>query len=101
MITGTFNAGRGNQALDKVLERFATRTADTLLFNVRKFTPKRSGLAAKSWRKTKDNKFESTLSNNQPYVPRLNRGYSKQAPRGFYQPAARATIRSNKGRFSK
>ena len=101
MIRGTFNARRGNQALKKSLEQFQGRTAETLLFNLKKYTPKRSGLAAKSWRKSKQSGFDYTLSNTQPYVPRLDRGYSKQAPRGFYQPASRETQRTNKGRFSK
>lgn len=101
MITGTFNARRGNQAVQKNLEQFQERTADTMLYNLKKYTPKRSGLAAKSWRKTKQTSFDYTLSNQQPYVPRLDRGYSSQAPRGFYQPASRDTTRTNRGRFSK
>lgn len=101
MFRGTFNARRGNQAIKKNLEAFQSRTAEVMLFNLKKFTPKRSGLAAKSWRKTKQTGFDYTLSNTQPYVPRLDRGYSSQAPRGFYQPASRQTRRTNKGRFSK
>ena len=101
MIFGTFNATRGNQSLERNLEVFMGRTANTLFVNLKKYTPKRSGLAANSWRKRKQNQLEYDLNNAQPYVPRLDRGYSKQAPRGFYQPASRDTRRTNKGRFYK
>ena len=101
MIFGTFNAMRGNQSLERNLEVFMGRTANALFQNLKKFTPKRSGLASQSWRKKQRNKLEYNLTNNQPYVPRLDRGYSKQAPRGFYQPASSETRRTNKGRFFK
>jgi hypothetical protein len=101
MIFGTLNARRGNQSLERNLEVFMERTAGTLFRNLKKYTPKRSGLASNSWRKRKRNKLEYNLTNAQPYVPRLDRGYSKQAPRGFYQPASRDTRRTNKGRFFK
>jgi len=101
MIFGTFNARRGSQQLEQNLEVFMSRTTNTLFNNIKKFTPKRSGKAAKSWRKTKMNKFDHNLVNNQTYVPRLDKGYSKQAPRGFYKPAVTQTQRTNKGRFYK
>jgi len=101
MITGIFNAVRANQTLDRNLEVFVDRTANTLLVNLKRFTPKRSGLAAKSWRKTKSAENTYNLSNRQPYVSRLDKGYSKKAPDGFYRPASRETTRTNKGRFSR
>ena len=101
MITGIFNAVRGNQTLGRNFEVFMDRTANTLLVNLRKYTPKRSGLAAKSWRKTKSVGKTYNLSNRQPYVPRLDKGYSKKAPNGFFTPASRETTRTNKGRFFK
>ena len=87
--------------LDRVLEVFVERTAHALLTNVRKHTPKRSGLAKKSWRKTRQTDKLYTIKNPQDYVARLDRGYSKQAPNGFYQPAVRDTKRTNRGRFAK
>ena len=101
MITGIFNAVRGNQTLGRNFEVFMDRTANTLLVNPRKFTPKRSGLAARSWYKRKGVGQSYTLSNKQPYVARLDKGYSKKAPNGFYKPASRETTRTNKGRFFK
>jgi len=101
MIFGTFNALRGNQHLERNLEVFMSRTANSLFNNLKQYTPKRSGKAASAWRKQKQNKFEYNLGNNLPYVPRLDKGYSKQAPSGFYQPASRKTRQENKGRFYK
>ena len=101
MIFGTFNAMRGNQNLERNLEVFMSRTANTLFQNLKKYTPKRSGAAASAWRKRKQNKYEYNLGNPLPYVPKLDKGYSRQAPSGFYQPASRDTQRTNKGRFYK
>jgi len=101
MITGIFNALRGNQSLDRNLAVFMERTASTLMSNLKRYTPKRSGLAARSWRKRKDVGNNYTVSNPQPYVPRLDKGYSKQARQGFYKPAATQTQRTNKGRFNR
>jgi hypothetical protein len=101
MIRVLFNARRANQSLDRNLEVFMDRTASTLLLNLKKYTPKRSGLAARSWYKRKDQKHNYTLFNNQNYVARLDKGYSRQAKDGFYKPASRDTTRTNNGRFFK
>jgi len=101
MIFGTFNAMRGNQMLERNLDIFMSRTANSLFNNLKKYTPKRSGKAASAWRKSKSNKYEYNLGNPLPYVPKLDKGYSKQAPSGFYQPASRDTRQENKGRFYK
>lgn len=90
-----------NAILDRVLEVFVERTANALLTNVRKHTPKRSGLAKSSWRKTKQTDKQYLVANKQPYMGKLDRGYSKQSPNGFYQPAVRDTQRTNRGRFAK
>ena len=100
LIKGTISR-QGSLNIERGLEIFVSRTAQTLDKNVRKYTPKRSGKAAKSWRKTKTNKFAYNITNNQSYVPRLDDGYSRKAPNGFYQPAVRDTLRTNKGRFYK
>lgn len=66
---------------------FLERVADTILSEAPKFTPKRTGLAAKGWEKkmTKDN---FSVENNVPYVGYLEKPYvkSKQAPRGIIGP---------------
>ena len=66
---------------------FLERVADTILSEAPKFTPKRTGLAAKGWEKkmTKDN---FSVENRVPYVGYLEKPYvkSKQAPRGIIGP---------------
>lgn len=101
MITGSFNAQRANGLIARVLDVFVERTSSNMLVAVRKYTPKRSGLARRSWNKTKSSKLNYKVTNKQPYVDRLNKGYSKQAPKGFFQPAVRDVLRTNKGRFAK
>ena len=100
MIQVSFNSRRMNTILDRVLEVFVERTANALLTNVRKHTPKRSGQAKASWRKTKQSDKKYLVSNKQPYMGRLDRGYSKQAPDGFYKPGVIDTQRTNRGRFA-
>jgi hypothetical protein len=99
MVTVIFNAQRATQSLTRTLDVYMDRTANTLLLNLKKYTPKRSGLAARSWTKRKNAGLEYTLSNRQPYVARLDTGYSKQAKDGFYKPASTDTQRTTKGTF--
>lgn len=75
---------------------FLERVADTIVEEAPKFTPKRTGLAARSWvaNKSKDN-FEVT--NTQAYTVYLEKPYvkSRQAPRGIIGP----TLTSVKGKI--
>jgi len=75
---------------------FLERVADTIVEEAPKFTPKRTGLASRSWeaKKSKDN-FEVT--NTQPYTVYLEKPYvkSRQAPRGIIGP----TLTSVKGKI--
>jgi hypothetical protein len=75
---------------------FLERVADTIVTEAPKFTPKRTGLAARSWEKKMSNdSFE--VVNNVPYVGYLEKPYvkSKQAPRGIIGP----TLTSVKGKL--
>lgn len=101
MITGTFNAKRLNQALDKVLEGFIEGTTNVLFRNIKSNTPVRSGLAKRSWRKSKRGKQSFAITNSQPYVPALDKGKSRQAPSGFYKPAVAQTKQTTKGRLGR
>jgi hypothetical protein len=51
-------------------------------------TPRRSGRAARGWKQDKN-----SVSNDVPYIGRLDRGYSNQKPRGFTKQSIRKTIR--------
>lgn len=81
------------------MEKTLDSVAAQLFTNVKKFTPKRSGLAVKSWRKGNQRNLELKISNKQPYMGKLDRGYSKQAPRGFFKPAATLTKNQKIRRF--
>ena len=56
-----------------------------------KTTPKRTGQASRAWtkpEKVSPDDFDAVITTNRlPYVPRLEEGYSKQAPDGFIQPS--------------
>lgn len=101
MLTGSITIQRANLRLEQMLKQFVERTAKSLEANVRKYTPKRSGLAARSWSRSKQTDKDYLIKNNKQYVPRLDKGYSSKAPNGFYKPAVRDTQRSNRGRFIK
>lgn len=84
----SFRLGRGNvdRSLRKGVETETRQTVDLLVNELRQRTPRASGRAARSWRKTRDNQGY-TIENPVPYADRLDRGWSKQAPRGITQPA--------------
>ena len=75
---------------------FLERVADTIVEEAPKFTPKRTGKAARSWEKKmqKDN-FE--VVNTTDYAVYLEKPYvkSRQAPRGIIGP----TLTSVKGKI--
>jgi hypothetical protein len=75
---------------------FLERVADTIVTEAPKFTPKRTGRAAKGWEK-KMEKDNFSVENNVPYVGYLEKPYvkSKQAPRGIIGP----TLTSVKGKL--
>lgn len=56
-------------------------------------TPIDTGKARRGWQ-TRTNQ----ISNNVPYIGRLEKGYSRQAPRGFVQQALTSTIDKSKAR---
>lgn len=62
-----------------------------------KDTPKRSGAASRAWTKPenirKDDYSAVISTNNLPYIPRLNEGYSKQAPPGYIEKAVDKVVR--------
>jgi hypothetical protein len=75
---------------------FLERVADTIVTEAPKFTPKRTGRAAKGWEK-KMEKDTFTVENRVPYVGYLEKPYvkSKQAPKGIIGP----TLTSVKGKL--
>lgn len=75
---------------------FLERIAEAVTTEAPKFTPKRTGRAAKGW--TNNSKTgEITVENRVPYVGYLEKPYvkSKQAPKGIIGP----TLTSVKGKI--
>lgn len=75
--------------------------ARDIYLEIIKTTPKRSGRASRSWTKPEKVRPEDyngiITTSNLPYVPRLEEGYSRQAPDGFIQPSIdKITRRYNK-----
>lgn len=74
---------------------FLERVADTITEEAPKFTPRRTGRAAKGW-ENRSKQGEIAVENRVPYVGYLEKPYvkSKQAPQGIIGP----TLTSVKGK---
>lgn len=74
---------------------FLERVADTITEEAPKFTPKRTGRAARGW-ENRSKPGEISVENPVPYVGYLEKPYvkSKQAPKGIIGP----TLTSVKGK---
>ena len=84
---------------DRKFNQTVRSIANDLFATVRKLTPKRSGRARRNWRLKKQTNTRYNLTNSVPYATRLDEGYSKQAPRGFYRPAAREVSNRQRGKI--
>lgn len=74
------------QAVDPV-----NRMVQDIYLEIVKTTPRATGAASRAWtrpEKVSAGDFDAVITTNRlPYVPRLEEGYSKQAPDGFIQPS--------------
>jgi len=82
-------------AVRRDVDRFIDRLSDELLFNSRIETPIDKGRARNGWRKEKTFR-QTSVVNRVPYIGALERGHSKQAPRGITTPAINKTLRKIK-----
>jgi len=80
-------------SLDKTLTKISTRLSDTILIEAKKNTPIKKGRARRGWRVERQG-TNTRVVNRTPYIDLLERGRSKQAPRGILKP----TIRGVKNR---
>lgn len=71
-----------------------------LYLEIVKTTPKATGRASRAWtkpEKVSEADFEKVITTNSlPYVPRLEEGYSRQAPSGFIEPSIERVTRRYK-----
>jgi len=82
-----FNPSSLKQTVDKIIEVAAEGIRDAVFKDIVRRSPVRSGLFKKSWQKDRGRNLKYKISNPQPYAGALERGRSKQAPRGIVKPA--------------
>lgn len=75
-------------AVKKNISQVGTKLADTILIEARKITPIKKGRARRGWRVERKGK-NTHIVNRVPYIGQLERGRSKQAPRGILKPTLR------------
>lgn len=83
------------QKLKAEIDQFSTFVADTFKSEVVPRTPIDTGRARRGWQQRQLGS-QQIIENQVPYIERLERGYSKQAPRGFVKQAVTATINKTK-----
>ena len=81
-----FNAERFKKNVNGVVEAATEGISNAVFEDVKKRSPVRSGLFKKSWQKS-GSKLKYRISNPQPYAGALEKGRSKQAPKGVMRPA--------------
>lgn len=72
-------------AVKKNISQVGTNLANTLLVEAKKITPIKRGRARRGWRVERRG-TNTHVVNRTPYIGQLERGRSKQAPRGILKP---------------
>ena len=72
-------------AVSREISQIGTKLAKTLLEEVKKRTPIKQGRARRGWRIERQG-TNTHVVNRTPYIGTLERGRSKQAPRGILKP---------------
>lgn len=80
------------QSLEQEIRQFQTFLTDTFKNEVVPRTPIDKGRARAGWQ----SRTNTLVENRVPYIERLERGYSRQAPKGFVNQAISATIQKSK-----
>jgi superfamily II DNA/RNA helicase len=77
------------QAIGQLIDRVQKHTFEAAKAN----TPVRSGRARDSWNQRRSGQG-FTVSNSVPYINQLEKGRSKQAPKGIIKPTTRSVART-------
>lgn len=85
-----------NAELEKTVRDFQNTLASTLKSELVPRTPIDSGRARRGWQQRQSGS-QAVVENRVPYIERLEKGYSKQAPKGFVNQAISATVKKTKG----
>lgn len=83
------------EMIQKVIEEEKTALQNSYAAEVRSRTPIDKGTARRGWQKRTSGK-DRIIENRVPYIERLEKGYSRQAPNGFTHQAVTATINKRK-----
>ena len=82
------------KSVDKLVSDISKQTLRTAKAN----TPIRSGRARRSWTENSRGPGLFEVQNSVPYIEHLEKGSSRQAPRGIIKPTVRAVTGYIKGR---
>ena len=74
--------------VQKKIAKVKTEMVDTILREAKKNTPIKQGRARRGWRVERQG-TNTRVVNRTPYIGTLERGRSKQAPRGILKPTVR------------
>ncbi len=92
-LAGKLDIRELERSVDKLVTEISKKTLTTAKAN----TPIRSGRARRSWTKREGpGLFE--VQNSVPYIEQLEKGRSKQAPRGIVKPTVRVITGELKNR---
>ena len=86
--TRVLNLNKVLSAVKNEISQIGTKLADTLLIEAKKNTPIKRGRARRGW-KVERQGTNTRVVNRTPYIGQLERGRSKQAPRGILKPTVR------------
>lgn len=82
------NNAKTLRAVERKIQKTIRTIALDLYIGVKVKTPVDTGKAKRAWKLKKTSQGYS-VSNNKPYIERLDEGYSKQAPNGMTKPILR------------
>ena len=97
-VNVSFNSAKATAGLKNSIDQIVRSITTDLFDSIKKITPVRSGRAKRSWRMSKKSNSNYQVRNKQPYIERLDAGYSKQAPDGMTRPAIREVLSKNRSR---
>ena len=83
-VKSSFDADKLSRHVKNLLDDFKTKTYNT----ARSLTPVRNGFAKRQW-KQKSTSKGFKVTNETPYIPFLDQGSSRQAPKGISKPTVR------------
>lgn len=85
------------KGIERSIDRLFRDLRDQTFNTARSLTPVRSGYAKSQWQK-RDTSNGFQVSNKVDYVPHLDRGSSRQAPKGITKPTVRKVAGTIKNR---